>query len=36
MANITGKNTNLKDLRQRASELASGVESLAAVFEQEA
>jgi hypothetical protein len=35
MANITGKDTNLKDLRQRASKLVSGVESLAALFEQE-
>jgi hypothetical protein len=36
MANITVEDTNLQDLRQRASELASGVESLAALFEQEA
>jgi len=35
MATITGKDTNLKNLRQRASELASGAESLVALFEQE-
>lgn len=35
MANITVEDTNLKDLRQRASELASAVESLATLFEDE-
>jgi hypothetical protein len=35
MADITGEDTNLKDLRQRAKELALGVESLAAQFEKE-
>ncbi len=36
MADITAEGANLQDLRRRASELASGVESLAALFEQEA
>jgi hypothetical protein len=36
MADITGEDINLKDLRQRAGRLALGVESLAAQFEQEA
>ncbi len=36
MADITVEGTNLQDLRQRASELASTVESLATLFEDEA
>jgi hypothetical protein len=36
MADITVEDANLQDLRRRASELASGVESLAALFEQDA
>jgi len=36
MADITLKDPNLENLQRRAGELASGVESLAALFEQEA
>lgn len=36
MANITLEGSNLENLQRRAGELASGVESLAALFEQEA